>query len=187
MFVRFRRYDEYMNSNIIRSAIAAAAMCGVMVTSIQTPARADTATTTTIIGAAAAIAGIATAVNVAHKHQQATSVQGYLPDGSTVYADGHVVSPNGYSWYPGNQGQQVACNYQQCSINGSGQYGYNGNGNSGYYGNNSGYYGNNSGYYGNNSGYYGNTNNGGYYGNGQYGSGYYTNGHSRRRGHGPGN
>ncbi len=180
-----------MNSNIIRSAIAAAAMCGVMVTSIQAPARADgAATTRTIIGAAAAIAGIATAVNVARKHQQANSVQGYLPDGSTVYADGHVVSTNGYSWYPGNQGQQVACNNQQCSIYGSGQSGYNNGGynNGGY--NNGGYYGNsNSGYYGSNGGYYGNNNNNnnnnsGYYGNGQYGTGYYQQGHRKR--HGPG-
>jgi hypothetical protein len=157
-----------MNSNIIRSAIAAAALCGVMVTSIQAPARADgAATTRTIIGAAAAIAGIATVINVEHKHQQATTIQGYLPDGSTVYADGHVVAPNGYSWYPGNQGEQVACNNQQFAIYGNGQYGYNGyNGNNGYYGNNGGY------------------------GNGQYGNGYYNNGQyypeAQRHRHGPG-
>lgn len=46
-------------------------------------------------------------------------MQGYLPDGSTVYRDGRVVSPNGYSWYPGNSGQTVACSDQYCSINGA--------------------------------------------------------------------
>ena len=148
-----------MNSNIIRSGVAAAALCGVMVTSIQAPARADgAATTRTIIGAAAAIAGIATAINVENKHRQATTIQGYLPDGSTVYADGHVVAPNGSSWYPGNQGQRVACSSQQCAIYGNGKYGYNGN---------NGSYGN---------GQYGN----GYYDNGQY----YGDAHRHR--HGPG-
>ena len=157
-----------MNTNIFRSLIAAAVMCGVMITSIQAPARADSAATTrTIIGAAAAIAGIATVVNVENKHRLASTVQGYLPDGSTVYADGHVVAPNGYSYYPGNQGQQIACNNQQCAIYGNGQYGYN----------NGGYNNNN-----NNGGYY--NNNGGYYGNGQYGNGYYQQGHRRHGGGG---
>ncbi len=165
-----------MNTNIIRSAVAAVALCGVMITSIQAPARADgAATTRTIIGAAAAIAGIATVINVQHKHQVANTIQGYLPDGSTVYADGHVVSPSGYSWYPGNQGQQVACSNQQCAIYGSGQYGYNGN--NGYYNGNNG----NNGYYNGNNGYNGN----GQYGNGYYNNGqYYGDGHRHR--HGPG-
>lgn len=163
-----------MNTNIIRSAVAAAAMCGVMITSIQAPARADSAATTrTIIGAAAAIAGIATAVNVEHKRQVANTVQGYLPDGSTVYADGHVVAPNGQSWYPGNQGQQIACSNQQCAIYGNGQYGYNGYNNNYNYNNGYNY----------NTGYNSGGNNG-YYGQGQYGTGYYQQGHRRR--HGPG-
>ncbi len=146
-----------MNTSLIRSAVAGLALTGVMMTSIAAPARADgAATTRTIIGAAAAIAGIATVINVENKHRQATTVTGYLPDGSAVYADGHVVAPNGYSWYPGNQGEQVACNGQNCYINGNGQnnYGYNG----GYYNNgyNNGY--NNNGYNnGYNSGYYGYT------------------------------
>lgn len=123
-----------MNTSLIRSAVAGLALTGVMMTSIAAPARADgAATTRTIIGAAAAIAGIATAINVENKHRQATTVTGYLPDGSTVYADGHVVAPNGYSWYPGNQGQQVACNGQYCQITGNGQNGY-GYNNGGYYG-----------------------------------------------------
>ncbi|HET9028614.1 MAG TPA: hypothetical protein VFN49_00425 [Candidatus Aquilonibacter sp.] len=137
-----------MNTPLIRSAVAGLALCGVMMTSIAAPARADgAATTRTIIGAAAAIAGIATAINVENKHRRANTVVGYLDDGSTVYADGRVVSRNGYSWYPGNQGQQVACNGQSCYVynNGQNNYGYN----------NGGY----------NNGAY---NNGGYYGNGQY-------------------
>ncbi|HEV7180797.1 MAG TPA: hypothetical protein VGN11_13070 [Candidatus Baltobacteraceae bacterium] len=166
-----------MNSNIFRSAIAAAAMCAVMITSIQAPARADgAATTRTILTAAAAIAAIATVANVERKNHQAASVQGYLPDGSTVFADGHVVSPNGTVWYPGNEGQQVACSNQQCSIYGSGaQYGNNGGYYNGQYGNNNGGNYNNGGYY---NGQYGN--NAGYYGNGQYGSGYYTDSQGRR-------
>ncbi len=137
-----------MNTNILRSTVAALALCGVMVTSMQAPARADgAASTRTIIGAAALIAGIATAVNVAHKDQVANTVEGYLPDGSVVYEDGHVVARNGYSWYPGNQGEQIACNGQACTIYANGNQGY-GNG---YYGNGS--YGNgNRGYYSNRDG-----------------------------------
>ena len=118
---------------------------------MQAPARADgAASTRTIIGAAALIAGIATAVNVAHKDQVANTVEGYLPDGSVVYEDGHVVARNGYSWYPGNQGEQIACNGQACTIYANSNQGY-GNGS---YGNGS--YGNGS--YGNGS--YGNENRG---------------------------
>jgi hypothetical protein len=115
-----------MNKNILRSAVAAIVLCGVMTTSYVTPARADTGTTNTIIGVAAGIAAIATIANVEHKQAVANTVEGYLPDGSTVYQDGHVVSPNGQSWYPGNQGEQIACNNGQCSIYGNGQYGNNG-------------------------------------------------------------
>ena len=46
----------------------------------------------------------------------ANTVEGYLPDGSVVYEDGHVVDRNGNSWYPGNQGEQIACNGQSCYI-----------------------------------------------------------------------
>lgn len=143
-----------MNFSLLRSATAALALTGIFMTSIAAPARADgAATTRTIIGVAAAVAGIATAINVEHKRATANQVVGYLQDGSTVYADGHVVSPNGYSWYPGNQGEQIACNGQSCSVYSNGQngYGYN-NGYNPY--NNNGYnpY-NNNGY--NNGGYYG--------------------------------
>lgn len=122
-----------MNS-ILRSSVAALALAGVTALSVPAPARADgAATTRTIIGAAAAIAGIATVINVEHKRQQAGQVVGYLSDGSTVYADGRVVSPNGQTWYPGNQGQQIACTGQQCSVYSNGQYGYNNTGyNNGY-------------------------------------------------------
>lgn len=131
-----------MNFSLLRSATAALALTGIFMTSIAAPARADgAATTRTIIGVAAAVAGIAMAINVEHKHAVANRVVGYLQDGSTVYADGHVVAPNGYSWYPGNQGEQVACNGQYCSITSNGQngYGYNPYNNNGY--NNGGYYG----------------------------------------------
>jgi hypothetical protein len=145
-----------MNFSLLRSATAALALTGIFMTSIAAPARADgAATTRTIIGIAAAVAGIATAIKVEHKHATANQVVGYLQDGSTVYADGHVVAPNGHSWYPGNQGQQIACNGQQCSVYSNGQngYGYNNGGYNPY--NNNGYYNGNNGYYNGNNGYYG--------------------------------
>jgi hypothetical protein len=151
-----------MNNNILRSTVAGLALCGVMVTSMQAPARADGASTTrTIIGAAALIAGLATAANVAHKDQLANTVEGYLPDGSVVYQDGHVVARNGYSWYPGNQGEQIACNGQSCTLYQNGNQGYYNSGN-GYYNNGSQGYSNNG-----NQGYYNNGNQG-YYNNGYY-------------------
>ena len=130
----------------VRSGIAALALGAVLVPLAGLPAKADTTTTQNILYGAAAAAAAFTLYNVEHKHTLATAVEGYLPNGSTVYQDGHVVSPNGQSWYPGNFGQTVACSNQYCTIsggNGAG-YGYNG----GYYGNNGGYYGNNGGYYG---------------------------------------
>lgn len=107
------------------------------------PAKADDATTTAV-AAAAAVAGIAIWQNVQHKNQQANTVQGYTPWGATVYADGHVVLPNGQSYYPGNVGQQISCNGTACQILqngvavGYGGYGPN-NGYGGYGGYNTGY------------------------------------------------
>lgn len=150
-----------MNTRILRSGIAALALGAVLIPATGLPAKADTTTTQDIVYGAAAAAAAFTLYNVEHKHQLATTVEGYLPNGSTVYEDGRVVAPNGYSWYPGNSGQTVACSNQYCTItgnyNGNG-YGYNGGG---YYGNNGGYYGNN-GYSGNNGNYYGNPYNGSY-------------------------
>jgi hypothetical protein len=97
------------------------------------PARADGAASTRniILGAAALVAGVAIESNVAHKNAQADTIQGYLPGGRAVYADGHVVLPNGQSYYPGNYGQTVACNDGACSLSGgTGNVspGYDGNG-----------------------------------------------------------
>jgi len=129
-----------MKQNIVRSMTAALAICAIAVTATMQPAKADgAATTRTIIAGVAAIAAIATVANVEHKDHVANTVQGYLPDGSTVYEDGHVVAPNGYSWYPGNQGQQLACNDMRCTVYGNGyDNGYNngyGNGYNNGYGN----------------------------------------------------
>ncbi len=171
-----------MNRHIVSSGVAALFLGATLISFLSLPAKADTNTTRTVIEGAAAAAAIFTAVNVEHKHQLATTVQGYLSDGSTVYKDGRVVSPNGNSWYPGNTGESVACSNQYCSISG-GYYGNNG----GYYGNNGnngGYYGNNgnNGYYRNNGGYYGNNgNNGGYYGNSGYIQSSSRSGHHRHR------
>lgn len=115
-----------MNKNIVRSGVAALALGAVLISSTGLPAKADTTSTRNIIYGAAAAAAAFTLYNVEHKHALATTVQGYLPDGSTVYKDGHVVSRNGQTWYPGNYGQTVACSNQYCTINGNNNgYGYN--------------------------------------------------------------
>lgn len=117
-----------MNKHIVRSGVAALALSGVMISAAAVPAKADTTTTQNIIYGAAAAAAAFTLYNVQHKHQLASTVQGYLPDGSTVYQDGHVVSRNGRTWYPGNYGESVACSNQYCTINGGNgnyNYGYN--------------------------------------------------------------
>ncbi len=106
-----------MNTSAFRSSLAGFALFGILTTSLAAPALADgAASTRNIIGAAAAIIGIATAVNVSNKNRVANTVEGYLPDGSVVFEDGHVVDRNGNSWYPGNQGEQIACNGQSCDI-----------------------------------------------------------------------
>lgn len=144
-------------NNIIRPGVATIALAASMVTATGLPASANPTTTRNLIYGAAAAAAAFTLYNVEHKRLLATTVAGYLPDGSRVYRDGHVVSPNGVSWYPGNQGESVACSNQYCTLSGGSNsgYGYNnggyGYGNTGYYGGNAG---SNGGYYGN-SGYYG--------------------------------
>ena len=129
-----------MKKNIFRSGVAAFALGAVLVSSMGLPAKADTTTNDLLYGAAAAIAAL-TLYNVEHKQQLANAVEGYLPDGSTVYQDGRVVSRNGQTWYPGNNGQTVACSNQYCTITNSGNnaYGYNGYGNSAYGYNGAGY------------------------------------------------
>lgn len=138
-----------MNTNIVRSGVAALVLGAVLVSATGLPAKADTNTTNDILYGAAAAAAAFTLYNVEHKQSLASTVEGYLPNGSVVYRDGHVVSPNGQSWYPGNYGETVACSNQYCTINGGTNgpyYGYNGS-NPGYYNGNGGYY--NNGYYGN--------------------------------------
>lgn len=127
-----------MNASAFRSSLAGLALFGILTTSLAAPALADgAASTRNIIGAAAAIIGIATAVNVSNKNQVANTVEGYLPDGSVVFEDGHVVDRNGNSWYPGNQGEQIACNGQSCVITSNDAGYYNNQGNGGQY--NAGY------------------------------------------------
>ncbi len=139
-----------MRLPITITSLALTAALGVATIS---PAKADGAATTRniILGAAVLVAGVAIESNVAHKNRLASTVQGYLPDGGVVYGDGRVVEPNGQTYYPGNNGQQVACNGQYCSISqntaNNGQYGAYGNGGNGGYGS----YGNNG--YGNYSGF----------------------------------
>jgi len=151
-----------------QTMIAATLAVAILAAGAMQPAKADGAATTRtiILGAAALAAGIVIESNVAHKKQVANTIQGYLPDGSVVYADGRVVLPNGQSYYPGNYGQTVACSNQTCYIsggNGSGPYYGNApyNGNTPYYGNTP--YNGNTPYYGN-APYYGNQGSNPYYG-----------------------
>jgi hypothetical protein len=103
--------------NKMQLTLAALAAAGILSLSTMAPASADQAASTrNIILGAAAIAGIAIEANVAHKKAEANAISGYLPDGSAVYGDGHVVARNGYSYYPGNNGQSVTCSNGQCSM-----------------------------------------------------------------------
>jgi hypothetical protein len=159
-----------MNKNIVRSGVAALALGAVLISATGLPAKADTTSTQNIIYGAAAAAAAFTLYNVEHKHQLVTTVQGYLPDGSTVYKDGHVVSRNGQTWYPGNYGETVACSNNYCNISGGNGYGY------GY--NNGGY-----GYSTNRRAENNNSNRYGYNNNGRFGQSQDRHDGDHRRGH----
>jgi hypothetical protein len=103
-----------MKTSTLRTAVAALIIGAIAFSSTARPAQANT--TSTILITAAAVAALATGINVAEKNARANSVVGYLRNGSVVFADGHVVAPNGQSWYPGNAGESIACNGQYCSI-----------------------------------------------------------------------
>ena len=124
-----------MNTHFLRPLVAMLAFVGILATVPAQPAKADT--TSTILITAATVAALATVYNVERKHQLAGQVVGYLPNGSAVYADGHVTAPNGTVWYPSNSGQTISCTNNQCYTyggNGSTPYGYNGYNGYGYNG-----------------------------------------------------
>lgn len=104
--------------NIIAKSLTAVALAGLLGFGSIAPASADQAAATRneIFGAAALIAGIATAINVSHKDQVANTVLGDTADGATVYGDDRVVEPNGQSWYPNDHGRSLSCNNGQCWI-----------------------------------------------------------------------
>lgn len=114
--------------NKLTTSIAALALAATFGVATIAPASADQAAATRneILGGLALIAGVATAVNVANKNAQANTVEGYTGNGETVYQDGHVVLPNGQSYYPGNENQSISCNGGSCSIYADGG-GWNGN------------------------------------------------------------
>lgn len=111
-----------MNTLIKKLQITTAAALCVATLGIATmgPAKADGAASTRniILGIGALAAGIAIESNVARKNTAANTVTGQTSDGSTVFNDGHVVTPDGQSYYPGNDGQSIACNDGSCSITG---------------------------------------------------------------------
>lgn len=153
----------------LRSGVATLIMTSMALGAAIQPAKADT--TSTLLISAAAVAALMTGINVAEKNAKANQLVGYLPNGSPVYADGHVVARNGAVWYPGNQGENIACNGYQCTIVGA-NMGYGGYENPGFptYGGYPGYnaypasYGGYPANYG--GGYYPSNYNGGYYSGG---------------------
>jgi hypothetical protein len=126
--------------NKITSSLTAIALAAGLSLAAIAPASADQAAATRnqILGGLALIAGIATAVNVSNKNAAANTVQGYTQNGDTVYNDGHVVTGNGQSYYPGNENQSISCSNGNCGIyntnNGYGN-GYSNNGYNGSYNN----------------------------------------------------
>jgi hypothetical protein len=112
--------------NKLTTSITALALAAGFSFATIAPASADQAAATRneILGGLALIAGVATAVNVSNKNAKANTVQGYTPNGGTVYQDGHVALPDGQSYYPGNQNQSISCDSGNCSIYGNGN-GYN--------------------------------------------------------------
>jgi hypothetical protein len=100
------------------TSITAVALAAAFSLATIAPASADQAAATRneILGGLALVAGIATAVNVSHKNAQANTVQGYTPNGDTVYEDGHVVLRDGQSYYPGNENQSISCNNGNCAV-----------------------------------------------------------------------
>jgi hypothetical protein len=103
-----------MKTSTLRTAVATLIIGAIAFSSSARPAKADT--TSTMLITAAAVAALATGINVADRNAQANTLVGYLRNGSAVYADGHVVTPDGQSWYPGSSGESIACNGQYCSI-----------------------------------------------------------------------
>ena len=99
--------------------LTATALAGTLAVAAVAPAPAladGAASTRNIILGAAILAGIAIESNVASKNAKASTVEGYLPNGAVVYEDGHVQNPDGTTYYPGNQGEQIACNGQSCYV-----------------------------------------------------------------------
>ncbi len=147
----------------LRSGVATLIMTSMALGAAIQPAKADT-TSTVLISAAAAVA-LMTGINVAEKNAKANRLVGYLPNGSPVYADGHVVARNGAVWYPGNQGENIQCNGYECMIVGA-NMGYGGGyGNPGFptYGGYPGYNAYPANYGGYPGGYYPSNSGGGYY------------------------
>lgn len=129
-----------LSTSVMRTGGAALMALALAFGSTVKPAAADQAAATRnlILGAAAAIAIGVTAANVAHKNAVANTVEGYTPDGATVYGNGEVVYPNGQGYYPGNNDQSVSCNGGYCSVSGSSNN-YNGNGYNNSYNGSNGY------------------------------------------------
>jgi len=126
---------------MLKSKLAIAVLAGALsmsfgLATIQ-PARADQAAVNrnTSIGIATLVARLFVVANVANKNAIANTVEGTTRDGATVYEDGHVVLPNGYSYYPNNVGQSISCNNGYCSIYADNN-GYNNGYNGGYNGGN---------------------------------------------------
>ena len=107
-----------MGSTSVSRALIAVALTASFCFGVAQPARADGAAVTrnAIIGGALIVTGIVIGKNVAHKKELAHTVVGNTPDGATVFADGRVAYPGGYSYYPNDDGHQIACRDLRCDV-----------------------------------------------------------------------
>lgn len=104
-------------TTLFTRAAPAALLSLLMVAAPVQQARANTTSTLILIGAA--VAAAATAINVSSKNAKANDLVGYLSNGDRVYADGHVVTRNGGTYYPGDHGRTLQCQNQRCQIVGT--------------------------------------------------------------------
>lgn len=103
--------------NLFTRTAPAALLAVLMVAAPAQQARANTTSTLILIGAA--VAAAATAINVSNKNAKAHDLVGYLSNGDRAYADGHVVTRNGGTYYPGDHGQTLQCQNMRCTIVGT--------------------------------------------------------------------
>ncbi len=59
--------------------------------------------------------------NARGRQAASSRIVGYTGNGDTVYQDGHVVTPNGSSYFPRKRHQSIACANGSCQIHDAGR------------------------------------------------------------------